>query len=182
MRTVSVLLVVALLGLGTTARAQSFAVDRGSWLVGGAAGFNSMGYSGQSGRATLIFLYPEAQYFVAPGLALGGTLTLARQDLGGGVHQFGYGAGPAATYYFGRAHRSVYPYVGARASLVRSRVTGGSADSQSQVGARAGLLFMLARNVGVDAGLYYDRYRGSGSPFNDYDFYGLQIGVAAFVF
>ncbi len=182
MRTMSVLLMAGLLGLGTTARAQSFAVDRGSWLVGGTAGFNSIGYSGQSGRETLIFLYPAVQYFVTPGLALGGTLTLYRDGIGGGQHVVGYGGGPAVTYYFGRGHRSFYPYVGASASLVRSRATGGSSSSERNLGAHGGLLFMLARNVGVDAGLYYDRYYGSASPFNDQSVYGLQIGVAAFVF
>ncbi len=176
------LLLAALPILATTARAQTFALDRGSWLVGGTAGFNSQKSSGADSRTTFIFLDPDAQYFVAPGLALGGSLRLARSG-SGSSHVSWLGAGPAVTYYFGRAPRPLHPYVGGSALLLRAQATGGPANTGTQLGVQAGLLLMLARNVGLDTGIYYDRSRNRANDYSsDMSVYGLQLGIAAFLF
>jgi hypothetical protein len=182
-----VIAVAIALAVPTGSRAQSYAVNRGSWIVGGTAGFSSSGGDGGGDRITLLFLAPAGQYFVMPGLALGGQLRLSHSR-SGSTGSTGYGAGPAATYYFGRGVRPVYPYLGASVSLARTSLSSGfgndpPATTSTQFEPCAGLLLMLGRNVGVDTRLYYlSRHQHFSGVDHKTNEYGLAVGVSAFVF
>lgn len=165
--------------------AQQYAVDRGSWLVGGTAGLSRSSFEGSDYHSTAAFLEPQAQYFVVRGLALGGQAQISRVG-NGSVYAVGVGAGPAVTYYFGQGRRAVYPYVGGSFLFTHSSVTG-SSNSPPDVSQRwyepyAGAALMLARNVGVDTRAYfrkrYDSRQGSAAATD----YGVAVGISAFVF
>ena len=169
--------------------AQSYAVDRGSVLIDGQASFTSTGTGEEDeDRVTQLSINPALQYFILPGLALGGEITIARswED---DYSAWTYGIGPAVTYYFGDGERPWYPYLGATAQFLRA---GQEVDNVPEIpdvtvwaykGA-AGALFLISRSVGVNAELFYQVTRRESD--SDFDFeqnvYGLAVGISAFVF
>ncbi len=173
------------LAVPATARAQTYAVDRGSWRIGGTAGWGGRTHDGRDGRDVTAFLAPSAQLFVLPGLALGADVELNRTETSGDLRLSGIGAGPTATYYFGRGPRPFYPYVGGSAVFTHLDVSGAGltpSSSGSMYTAYAGLLTMLARNVGVDTRLYLARQLVGGNLSDNGTAYGLSVGISAFVF
>ncbi len=185
MRAMFVVLLAATVVTPATARAQTYPVDRGSWRVGGTAGWSSRAYDGASSRDVLAFLSPSAQRFVVPGLALGADLNLSRYRLGGGTRITTYGAGPSATYYLGRGQRALYPYVGGSVVFTRLEASGsvsGPQGTSSNYMPYAGFLSMLARNVGIDTRVYYQRTLSGDDLVGNSSAYGLAIGISAFVF
>src|SRR5690606_21219063 len=97
----------------TSVEGQEYAVDRGSVLMGGSASFTNTGSDDSDERTSRLLLQPRAQYFVAKGLAIGGSVTLSRyaddDDSSTTV-----GIGPQVSYYFGAAQRQrAYPFVSA---------------------------------------------------------------------
>lgn len=180
---------IVLLGLAlavpAAARAQTYAVDRGSWLIGGTAGFSSRADDGQDGRDVIAGVAPSVQRFVVPGLGLGLNLTITRSHFAGSSAVTVYGAGPTATYYFGRGARSAYPYVGGSVFLSRVHVSDNTSPPFGTATAYrpyVGLLTMVARSVGVDTRLYYERTLSGDEVFRNQSAYGLAVGVSAFLF
>jgi hypothetical protein len=165
--------------------AQSHATDRGSIAVAGSASFASNKSPGTSERVTVLDLRPAVQYFFAPGVAVGGQLTLGRSSSDGGSATL-LGIGPLISYYFGQLSPRVQPFVSAEVSVVRSAIDSPLGDDEATntglMGA-AGLLLLLSNSVGVNGQLYY-RHVNLSSDFADLDgnSYGLAFGIAAFVF
>ncbi len=185
MRGIFVMLLAATVVAPTMAVAQTYAVDRGSWRVGGTAGWSSRAYDGASSRDVLAFLSPSAQRFVVPGLALGADLNVSRYRLAGGTRITTYGAGPSAAYYLGRGQRTLYPYLGGSVVFSRLDASGsvvGPEGTSSIYMPYAGFLSMLARNVGIDTRLYYERTLSGDALIGNSSAYGLAIGISAFVF
>ncbi len=185
-RTLVVLLGLAL-AVPTTARSQTFAVDRGSWLIGGTAGWSSRASDGEDGRDVVVGIAPSVQRFVVPGLGLGLNLTLSRSHFTGSPAVTAYGAGPTGTYYFGRGARSFYPYVGGSVLLARLHVSDSSpgpdlSGTSTVYRPYAGILTMLGREVGLDTRLYFERYFAGNEVQGNSSAYGLAVGVSAFLF
>ncbi len=169
------------------ARAQTFAVDRGSWLIGGTAGWSSRASDGEEGRDVVVGVAPSVQRFIVPGLGLGLNLTVTRSHFAGSPAMTAYGAGPTATYYFGRGSRSFYPYVGGSVLLTRVHVSESTpatdlSGTSTAYRPYAGILTMLGRQVGLDTRLYFERYFAGNEVLGNYSAYGLAVGVSAFVF
>ena len=170
------LALLSLVLLAAPAGAQSYAVDRGSLLVGGSGGFSSTGTEqDEDDRTTQLSIRPSVEYFVAPGLSLGGELQYSRFSNGGDASTT-FGVGPAMSYYFGgRSRRSVYPFVSVGGAYSRSGGTTGLGFDAS-----VGALAMLADAVGVNGSLYYqNRFY---EEFSDNNSFGLAVGISAFVF
>jgi hypothetical protein len=170
------------------AAAQSHAVDRGSLMLGGTAGFTSSGSSvnGESldDRVTQISLAPQLLYFIVPGLAIGGEVLFSRISSDGDALT-SYGFGPAATYYFGREERTAYPHIGGSMQFAWTSDDSTDADQPSLMGFRgaAGVLFMLSDAVGLNTELFYQLLERESDLFDvDIDTYGLAIGFSAFIF
>jgi len=173
-------------GAWSPASAQSHATDQGSWIVGGGAGLSnqSFSYSLDGDRlkfsSTYASLTPRVQYFVRPGLALGGGLNLAhmRTDDHSSTR---YGAGPAISYYFTAPERRILPYVSANTSFSRAR---GEEGRETGYGAAAGLLYMLTGSVGLDGSVFAQSQRWTET--NDLEgtnrVLGLALGFSAFVY
>lgn len=180
-------LLLALTAFAAPAEGQTYAVDQGSWILGGSASFSSTGGSVNGNeaddRVTHVSFLPSAQYFVAPGLALGGALLFSYQSLGNDESVTAYGLGPAATYYFASGEQSMYPYLGATAQFSWLSDDSDDEPTMRNYRGRAGLLFMLSRAVGLDAALFYERNeRESDFIDAESDSFGLALGFSAFVF
>ena len=185
--------------LPEVAQAQSYPVDRGSWIVGGSASFTSQG-GGDADRTTSVMLNPSAQFFVLPGLAVGGTLSFfyTSDDL---FTTTGLGIGSAVSYYFGRGERTVYPFVSASLSIndLSFKADGDQVGSNIDVSTTGttfdisgGVALMVAKNVGLTGEIFYLQQnlretdnQGIETLFGtnlDIDMFGLRFGIAAFVF
>lgn len=168
-------LMLALLLLAPSlVQAQSYAIDKGSLMIGGTAGFSSTGGDGSDDRLTQIFINPSLQYFVTRGLAFGGDVAVQHFSQGDGGSTT-YGVGPAVTYFFGGDERPVYPYLSGSVQLLRGH------DDETSVGygASAGAIMMLMDAVGLDGSIYYQTTEDDDFSRNTF---GLAVGIAAFVF
>jgi outer membrane protein len=182
----------AVAAIPSAAHAQAPALNTGSLRIAGSASLSvedadSGGPNDDGDNTTTFLLSPTVQYFVRPGLALGGTFQIRRAS-DGDITGTSYGIGPAATYYFVRGD-DLHPFVTGSVRYGRSRVEGlAGADIESdELGFRAaaGILFLLSESVGIDAGLYFDRVRNESGPLateTNVTSFGLAVGVSAFVF
>lgn len=171
--------------LAAPVSAQSYATDQGSFVLGGSAGFSSTGHSSDGvsadERITSLHASPTVQYFVRPGLSLGGSVVLSRQSQGESSLAT-VGAGPTVSYFFGGPDRSVYPFVSADALYLNTESEGSSSSNLGYRGS-VGALVMLSRSVGLNASLYYQEQGTDGDDFEfDTDTYGLAVGFSAFTF
>jgi hypothetical protein len=165
----------------TRSGAPLSALDRGSLLLGGQAHFESTGESGDDEfdfRVSRLSINPALQYFVAPGLAVGGELIVERIALGE-LASTTIGIGPRLGYYFGGAGAAVHPFIATSGTFYYSPT-----DESTAIGVRPslGLLVMLARSVGI-TGEGFFRYdaalsEGEGST----NTFGFAAGLAAFLF
>ena len=170
------------------ARAQEYAVDQGSLLVDGSISLTSIGNNNDEDRDTNISLNPDVQYFVVPGLAVGGGLTLERRT-SDRFSRTTYGIGPRVSYYFGAAfEKTVYPFFSANASYYTQRF---SFDDDTETrslygfGAAAGVLVMVSDGVGLTGRLFFDVLNfGEDEVERSFstDTFGFAFGIAAFVF
>lgn len=166
-----------------TVYAQSSAVDRGSINIGGDATFSSFGSSADTddSRTTQLLFNPAVEYFIIPGLAVGGEVVLARASRDGSSSST-VGVGPRLSYYFGRGERTFYPYLSGTVSLLRTSFDGnGDQESNSSVGYRGsgGILFMLSQGVGITGEVFY---QGRDSDDFNTNAFGVSFGISAFVF
>jgi len=187
--------------------AQDHPIDPGVFGLDGTVSFRSQGgdiYSveGSDDRQTTASIEPAGFYFIAPGIAVGGQLRLARssQDVATSTT---LGIGPSALYYFGEPDAEVLPFVGANLLLLRrsSSVDLGSVDLGPGIepidlgeeditltgvafDIQAGFTYMLARNVGVTTAAFflYERLGGDIEETLSGNTVGVQVGITAFVF
>lgn len=176
------LLFVLLVLVSQSAIAQTYPMDRGSFLVSGTAGFtsHSTSYDDDAGRTTSFAIRPNVQYFAAPGLALGGVLGFSYHKFDDNSHTT-YSVGPAVNYYLGGPEKKVYPYVGVQSSFNFSKER---TDMSGKL--LAGGVLMIAKNVGLTGEAFYNIFRvdfeeEDRDPMNDNAF-GVTFGIAAFVF
>jgi len=171
------------------ARAQqpAHALDRGSMQLSGAASFTSQADENDDERTTVISLNPRARWFLAPGLAVGADVLLGRQSRGE-ASSTTYGIGPAVTYYFGAGsgRASMHPYITGSVDWSRIRFESGPGESEAtstSFSGGAGLIFFVSDAVGITSELFYRKLSvDNGTSERTGDTYGLQLGVAAFIF
>jgi hypothetical protein len=185
--------------------AQDHPIDPGVFGLDGTVSFRSQGgdiYSVEGDRQTTAAIEPGGFYFIAPGVAVGGQLRLARSSQDGGTSTT-LGIGPTALYYFGEPDAEVLPFVGANLLLLRQSTTVdlGSIDlgpgiepidlgeEESTVTGlafdiQAGFTYMLARNVGVTTAAFflYERAGSDNVETQTGNTVGVQVGITAFVF
>lgn len=180
--------------VATTLGAQDTPIQAGSLQIAGTAQLIHVRDIGNDVSATKFELAPRLAYFPLRGLAVNGTLR-SQRITSETQRTTGWGVGPGLTYYV-RIHSSaVYPFVSGRTLFTwdKSRTVTpelsytASATSLSWL-VSGGVLIMVGRAVGISGDLFYqhDRYtiRSDGTPAgtNRGESYGLQWGVAAFIF
>jgi hypothetical protein len=161
-------------------------IDPGSVLLGGSISF---GYSelgeGVAG-VTSLYITPRALYFVAPGLAVGGTLLLSR-SWQGERRSYSYGVGPETAYYFDVGSRSTYPFIHLR-SYYRFLDYSNSERHSLIIVIEPGLAFFVARNVSISLRVPFsaDWYKFQAPLELDWSRprYAISavVGIDAFVF
>jgi hypothetical protein len=206
MRSTSLAVVLPLvLGLALAsaprAEAQTYAIDRGSWLLGGTARITGNRSTGDESASFLIDVNPRVGYFVVPHLAVHANLQFQRIGYDGGrSHQ--WGVGPGLTYYFGGRDSRVHPFVTGRTLRQWQRASNDVASLEprakgwSWLGG-AGAAWLVAKNVGITGELFYqwnestteyvriDPVTGGFGPVEsrfESEQYGLQVGVSVFAF
>lgn len=163
--------------------AQNSPVDQGSVLVGGDASLTSTAADSDAAsddRTTQFVLNPTSQYFIIPGVAVGGDVLFGYAS-DGNASVTRYGIGPAATYFFGRGdERSIYPFLSGSVGVIRVRDNNlDTSGTQTSYRGAGGVLFMLTRSVGITGELFVQRTDGNQLQTNTF---GLAFGVSAFVF
>ena len=201
MKKLMLALVALALLLPVAAQAQSYPVDRGSWIVGGGASLTSQSNNDdEDDRATSASISPRAQYFVLPGLALGTSVSLGytSRDNGSSTR---IGIGPTASYYFGRDARTIYPFVSAGVSISQVTVEFDTPELDFELPSldfdntttsttwdlSGGLVVMIAKNVGLTGSAFYQKINidNDDDPLFldlDTDIFGLRFGVQVFAF
>lgn len=179
----SILALAVLATFPAASRAQTAALDRGSVLISGQASFVVRDEGDLDENTTSFIFLPSLQYFVAPGLAVGGELELTHSSRGD-FSTTSYGIGPAMSYYFVR-ESDVQPFIRGSFRIARSKSKGELSDRTSKLfGFRGagGFLVLLSQAVGVDISVYYDRLQYRDAIDVDLNTFGIAIGIAAFVF
>jgi hypothetical protein len=170
--------------------AQDYPIDRGSLLLAGTASATGAKASGDESGTFSLDVNPRLAFFVTRGLAVNANLQLSHTS-SSSFSGWQWGVGPGATYYFGGPSSRVYPFVTGRALFVRthSRWRDGDFDAESSAVAwlaGGGVVLMLVKHVGVSGELFYQwteySQHADTSDSLRRQWYGLRIGVAAFVF
>jgi len=178
--------------------AQSYPVDRGSFLIGGGASltsrettYPSVTEGGRSRQRTSYFsIHPCLQYFVIPGLALGGDISISRQTGG----RWSLGGGPAVTYFFLKGERPWNLYVSGDFQVGKMWGSGFGRDPKfHSYGGAFGTVFMVSKGVGIHTEAFYsvsEWNEGLVEPVNEPSWeskhetneFGLAVGISVFVF
>lgn len=185
-RTVLLLALASAVGSLNAVQAQEHATDRGSLIVGGGAGLSSHSYSNnvagdrQEWSSTLIYFSPRVQYFVLPGLAVGGTVDLTHMRTPENSSTSA-GLGPTISYFFGAPEQALVPYISAQTAWHRAL---GEDYGQVGYGGAAGMLYMLTRSVGLDGSVFYriQEVTGGAPSGARHRALGLAVGFSAFAF
>ena len=189
MRTMIALGVLAIAPLVPAASAQSYAMDRGVWTVGGTASVSHTSTSGFDNGSTAISFFPSVGYFFVPGFLVAATLQYAHSS-GNGLSSTGIGAGPQLAYYFGNGSASLHPYLTAAALIgSESQAFMGSSGSSGWWSWRGagGFALLLARNVAVTGEAFYGQVHfdapaaGQSSSYTSGSF-GLSFGLSLFLY
>lgn len=185
-----ILLVLSAFLIAPAVFAQSYPIDKGSYLLGGIVGFTSQGgdlYETVGGdRGTTITINPTFGYFVTPGLALGGDVQFQKTSQGD-FSTTTIGIGPSLAYYFGQPASKVYPFISGNVGYASLSADAGDFGSESingyQFGVSGGLSYMIARNVALTGGVFFQNqtFTESGESASG-DTFGFQGGVTAFIF
>lgn len=180
-RAILVLLLVAFI-LPAYLFGQDYAVDKGVIMIGGEAYYMSAGGEDLYGdeRRTEMLFNPGIAYFIMPGLALGVDFMYYSWSHGDNDNSQ-FGVGPSVAYYLGDADSKMYPYVGAMLMYTSD------ADDYTEMmyGGGAGVVFMVAKNVGISAQAFYlmQSYKPDGADDSlSGNIFGVMLGVDSFVF
>lgn len=178
-------------------RAVPPAIDRGSIVIDGSASIShsnttadGAGTDSES-SSTQLSLLPSLLYFVAPRIAVGGSVELSRYSTEG-VSSSTVGIGPAARLYLAGESAKVLPYFGASVRVTRVSLdfdSGASPPSSTRLGLEgvAGITWLFSRQVGILTEAFVQRqsYENSSVSNATVDVtstnFGVRVGVAAFI-
>ena len=177
--------------------AQRSPIHRHSIQVAGSARLTHTRDIGNDRGWTTFELTPRIGYFIANGLAVNANLRFERTSLSA-EHLTGWGVGPGLTYYVDLHSRHFYPFVSGRTLFTWDKISGLQPDGTTSRKntnrvwlVSGGGLFMLGQHVGITGEIFYEHERFSAEAFiftgvseqvNSSETYGLQWGVAAFIF
>ncbi|MFM7710376.1 MAG: hypothetical protein ACKO5C_05620 [Ferruginibacter sp.] len=130
--------------------------SKGTWLLGGGAGFNSVKPSGGS-STTVWNLSPRIGYFLANNLAASANVSIA--DAGNGTETT---FGPAVRYYFTNLGSSAKLYGNVGANF---------GDNISEMNVAAGVAYFLNSSVALETAIGY-----SNESKSKVSSIGLNIG------
>ena len=198
-----------LFAIPNTLSAQDSPVQRGSIQLGGTAAFTRARDIGNDNGWVTLELQPRLGYFVVKGLAVSANLryrVIWNDDQATVRDQrfTDWGIGPGLTYFFATKSPRVFPFISGRTLFVRSFHTAdlysspgdetpSVPDNETRTRTRnwqgsAGIMYMAVKHVGLTGEIFYQRSKvtvGVDTPnesANEAELYGVQWGIAAFVF
>ena len=185
-------LVVAASIVSSPGLAQGSPVGKGSWIISGSAGASSQKVDGVDGSVTSISLAPSALYFVSPGVAIGGQVSLGYFS-SPQASSTSFGIGPSIRYYFGDKAAKTLPFVSATVMPIwqstdpKNSTVASTSSTNLEVEGTIGFTHLLVPHVGITGEAYYAHQSFSsdrGSLHIDEDSYaiGVRFGITAFVF
>ena len=170
--------------------AQEYAVDKGSMLVGGEAGFAMMGgdlYKDfDDNKMTVMTISPTLMYFIAPGLGIGADVEFTKMSQGD-MSSTTMGVGPGIAYFIGNASSTMYPYLSASYIFGSEKVKYDNDEAKvttANIVFRGGIMFMVAKTTGIGIAAFYSMDSGK---HEDYDavkgnVMGVGVTFASFIF
>jgi hypothetical protein len=180
MRLILKILPLLVLTLPSVVTAQEYAVDKGSMIVRGSASILSAGGEARASRVTQISLAPGLAYFVAPHVAIGGTLRILTSSAGSGTDTQ-IGIGPSISYHFGTAESKTFPFIEFSTDFISV------SDAFTQVALKfiAGVDVMIFDNISIGPALTFEQKmrsrEGSDATLNGTEIF-LGVGFRAWVF
>ena len=152
-----VLIFAVVMSFPNVALAQAeYAIDMGSFTLGGEASLSSYGgelYGDE--RTRTIRIAPDVMYFVVPHLAVGGALALTSTSRGGSSSTT-FGIGPAVGVWFGKPDDRLFPFVLANI-ILREHQYDVYSSTMTTYQVSAGIDLMLAKNIALMTKLSYLR-------------------------
>lgn len=166
MKKVVLFLAIAIAALSTNAQ-----TGKGTWLLGGSAGFSS-GKSSGSSSTTTVNISPDAGYFFADNFAAGLNLGFQSQSNGGTATNFN--VGPFARYYFLPLGDHAKLFGQGAFGFGTFKPSSGSSINSTMWEIKAGPSFFLNESVALETALFYnsDKVKSSSA----YNTFGLSVG------
>lgn len=173
--------------------AADFEVDKGAVSIGGSAAFASYGgdlyKDAEDNSLTYFSIEPEVQYFVIPGLGIGGSAGFTSQSQGD-FSMTVLSIGPSVQYYFLTESELIYPSIGGMFHYQSESIDFGGGMDSSADGTKfrffAGAMFKLVDHFGLEAGLFYDMdsQKGDwdGAESESGSVFGVRIGFKGFIY
>lgn len=180
---------VIVLVIPTVAVSQpSFAVDKGSNLIAGTAGFTNMSgdlYEWGDDSQSILTIAPSFAHFIIPNFAIGVNLSYVRMSVGDDS-MTDIGVGPLVVYAFGKQESATYPYLGAGFNYL---YTGNDDSVNGTSFSFAGGVFLLPAQqqhlgVTIEASVSFDSMKGDweGAKSESGTKIGIGVGLVGFVF
>ncbi len=163
---------VLLLSVVALVSATSFSqTAKGTWMLGGSAGFESEKANGATASTTTIHVNPNLGYFIGENFAIGANIGLWSVEKVGSSFNFG----PMARYYFTDMGKSAKLFAHAGMNFGSYTPTGGSAATTTSWMIAAGPAFFLNKNIALETTLNYSSSKAKGATGSDNSF-GLNVG------
>ena len=145
--------------------------QKGNWILSGNSSLQVSSTKPEKGESTTtVILNPSVGYFVANNLAVGAGVSLRADE--GSTH---FSVLPTASYFF-ESQSQVKPF--AQLGIGYSSISNGdNTYGGLALGAGAGIVYLLNRNVGINLGLQYMRSDYDGAINNTL---GGIIGLSVF--
>jgi hypothetical protein len=97
------------------------------------------------------------------------------------VSSTSFGIGPAIRLFFAEPGAKSQPYAEGRALYNSFSGSGGGSSAGTTLGASAGILQMVSRQVGISSELYWDRLSGELVGDRTTNTFGVRFGFTAFL-
>lgn len=160
--------------LGVSALQLSAQIQKGSILVGGTVGINTI--NAEETTITAVNVSPQAGFFLSDRFALGGSFDFALVA-GEGSSIAGVGIGPFARYYFNNSGSARFF---GQADLAFEIPDLEDSDPRGGFGLGVGADFFLNEHVAIEGFLGYQRIEVFGAE-SGLNLIGLNFGIAAFL-
>jgi hypothetical protein len=163
--------VVLLFAVAIAAFSANAQTGKGTWLLGGSAGFSSGKSSG--GTSTTQFnISPDAGYFVAENVAVGGMLSFSSYKYVATTTNFN--VAPFVRYYFLPLGTSAKLFGEGMFGFGSQKTTGFSAVNSTMWQIKAGPAFFLNESIALETALYYNSNKVKSTPA--YNTFGVNVG------
>jgi opacity protein-like surface antigen len=139
------------IAIATLIAATSFSqTSKGTWLLGGSAGFNSQ-KAGSAASVSTIEISPNAGYFISNNLAVGASVMFESES----KHHTAFNFGPMVRYYFAEMGKKAKLFAHAGIGFGSTKPEGGSSVSSTTWGVKAGPAFFLSKNIALETTVGY---------------------------